>query len=202
MSKGTHKTKDGRTAKKGLYYYMNRAKKRGTSKPGKGTVTDEALARSKKTAKKAKMGGTAMKKEMMYKDGGKSEFGMLSVKAGYDNNPNPTAADRIVGAKKDKKKMGGSKQQAAIAINMKKEGKMPKDKMGMGGMMSKDMMEKEKMMKKGGKKKMYGGMGKKKKMYGGKKKMMGGGPMMKKKMMYETGGFLEPGIPNLDDCCN
>ena len=52
MKKGTHKTKDGRTAKKGLYYYMNRAKKRGTSKPGKGTVTDEALARSKKTAKK------------------------------------------------------------------------------------------------------------------------------------------------------
>ena len=64
MSKGTHKTKDGRTAKKGLYYYMNRAKKRGTSKPGKGTVTDEALARSKKTAKKG-MGGTAMKKEMI-----------------------------------------------------------------------------------------------------------------------------------------
>ena len=32
----THVTKDGRTVKKGLYYYMNRAKKRGTSKPGKG----------------------------------------------------------------------------------------------------------------------------------------------------------------------
>lgn len=187
-----HTTKDGRRAKKGLYYYMNRAKKRGTSKPGKGSVTDEALARSKKTAKKAKMGG---KKEMMYKDGGKSEFGMLSVKAGYDNNPNPTAADRIVGAKKGKKKMGGKKmmkykkggmkQQAAIAINMKKEGKMPKDKMGMGG--------KKKMMKDGGKKKMgYGGMMKNKKMMGGKKKMM-----------YETGGFLEPGIPNIDDvnCC-
>ena len=187
-----HTTKDGRRVKKGLYYYMNRAKKRGTSKPGKGTVTDEALARSKKTAKKAKMGG---KKEMMYKDGGKSEFGMLSVKAGYDNNPNPTAADRIVGAKKGKKKMGGKKmmkykkggmkQQAAIAIKMKEEGKMPKDKMGMGG--------KKKMMKDGGKKKMgYGGMMKNKKMMGGKKKMM-----------YETGGFLEPGIPNIDDinCC-
>ena len=26
--KATHKTKDGRTAKKGLYYYMNRAKKK------------------------------------------------------------------------------------------------------------------------------------------------------------------------------
>ena len=51
--KDTHITKDGRTVKKGLYYYMNRAKKRGTSKPGKGSVTDKALKRSAKTAKKA-----------------------------------------------------------------------------------------------------------------------------------------------------
>jgi hypothetical protein len=49
----THVTKDGRTVKKGLYYYMNRAKKRGTSRPGKGTVTDKALKRSAKTAKKS-----------------------------------------------------------------------------------------------------------------------------------------------------
>ena len=48
----THVTKDGRTVKKGLYYYMNRAKKKGTSKPGKGTVTDKALKASAKTAKK------------------------------------------------------------------------------------------------------------------------------------------------------
>ena len=51
--KATHKTKDGRTVKKGLYYYMNRAKKRGTSKPGKGTVSAKALKRSAKTAKKS-----------------------------------------------------------------------------------------------------------------------------------------------------
>ena len=51
--KATHKTKDGRRVKKGLYYYMNRAKKRGTSRPGKGTVSDKALKRSAKTAKKA-----------------------------------------------------------------------------------------------------------------------------------------------------
>ncbi len=51
VKKGYHKTKDGRTVKKGLYYYMNRAKKRGTSKKGKGTVTDAALKRSAKTAK-------------------------------------------------------------------------------------------------------------------------------------------------------
>ena len=46
------KLKTDRTVKKGLYYYMNRAKKRGTSRPGKGTVTDKALKRSAKTAKK------------------------------------------------------------------------------------------------------------------------------------------------------
>jgi len=34
-------------------------------------------------------------------------FGMLSVNAGVDKNPNPTAADRIAGAKMNKKKMGG-----------------------------------------------------------------------------------------------
>jgi len=46
-----HTKKDGTKAKKGLYYYMNRAKKRGTSKPGKGSVTDKALKESAKTAK-------------------------------------------------------------------------------------------------------------------------------------------------------
>lgn len=42
-----------------------------------------------------------------YAKGGTS-FGMLSVKAGVDSNPKPTAADRIAGAKMGKKKMGGS----------------------------------------------------------------------------------------------
>ena len=37
----------------------------------------------------------------------KTEFGMLSVKAGIDNNPNPTQADRIAGATK-KMKRGGA----------------------------------------------------------------------------------------------
>ena len=54
IPKGYHRTKDGRIAKKGLYYYMNQAKKKGTSKPGKGTVSDKALKQSAKTAKKPK----------------------------------------------------------------------------------------------------------------------------------------------------
>ena len=51
MAKGTHKTKDGRTAKKGLYYNMNKRKKAGTSRKGKGTVSTKALKASAKTAK-------------------------------------------------------------------------------------------------------------------------------------------------------
>jgi len=80
-----------------------------------------------------------------YKKGGvvkkaKSGFGMLSVKAGVDKNPNPTFADKIAGAKKMAKsgkkmmKMGGAAaKQAAIAIAMKKAGKTPKKKMQYGG---------------------------------------------------------------------
>jgi hypothetical protein len=54
------------------------------------------------------------KMRMSYKKGKnvekkKSKFGMLSVKAGIDKNPNPTQADRIAGAKMGnrKKAMGG-----------------------------------------------------------------------------------------------
>ena len=54
MKKGYHKTKDGSTVKKGLYYNMNQAKKKGKSRPGKGTVTDKALKQSAKTAFKKK----------------------------------------------------------------------------------------------------------------------------------------------------
>tara|TARA_R100000995_G_scaffold31149_1_gene13922 strand:+ start:227 stop:499 length:273 start_codon:yes stop_codon:yes gene_type:complete len=50
----THVTKDGRTVKKGLYYYMNKRKKSGTSRKGKGTVSDKALKQSKKTAHHSK----------------------------------------------------------------------------------------------------------------------------------------------------
>ena len=46
--------------------------------------------------------GAIIKKKMA--KGGATSFGMLSVKAGIDKNPKPTAADRIAGAKKKKKK--------------------------------------------------------------------------------------------------
>ena len=59
-------------------------------------LTDRADSKNRKRRKTSKK----------FADGGKAEkFGMLSVKAGVDNNPNPTQADRIVGA--TKKKNGG-----------------------------------------------------------------------------------------------
>jgi hypothetical protein len=96
---------------------------------------DRAVKVAKRMLKRAKP---------MMKDGGmkkaKSGFGMLSVKAGVDNNPNPTFADKIAGAKKkamsgmEMMKMGGkAAKQAAIAIAMKKAGKTPKKKMQYGG---------------------------------------------------------------------
>jgi hypothetical protein len=53
IPKGYHRTKDGKVAKKGLYYYVNRKKRLGTSKSkSKSTVTDKAFKQAAKTAKK------------------------------------------------------------------------------------------------------------------------------------------------------
>jgi len=47
--KDTHVTKDGRTVKKGLWYYMNKRKQAGKSRPkSAGTVDPEAMKRSQK----------------------------------------------------------------------------------------------------------------------------------------------------------
>jgi len=124
-----------------------RMRKAGTvPKTGKdaGKFMDK-LNKEGKLGPKMKMGG-AMKKA---KNG--TEFGMLSVKAGIDKNPNPTAADRIAGATKGKSmmKMGGKMaKQAAIAIAMKKAGKAPKKAMMGASMMDTPMMKKGGAMKK------------------------------------------------------
>ena len=51
VKKVFHRTKSGRVAKKGLYYNMNKRKRAGTSRKGKGTVSAKALKRSAKTAR-------------------------------------------------------------------------------------------------------------------------------------------------------
>lgn len=45
---GYHKTKSGKMAKKGLYYYINKKKKAGTSNTkAKSTISDEAYSNMK-----------------------------------------------------------------------------------------------------------------------------------------------------------
>ena len=58
------------------------------------------------TNRRGAMGGGMMNKRPGYNAGksvSNSKFGMLSVKAGIDKNPKPTAADRIAGATMKKK---------------------------------------------------------------------------------------------------
>jgi hypothetical protein len=76
-----------------------------------GIKTKAGMTKSllKHNLREKKMGGGMMGRQMYKKGskkavGKKSNFGMLSVKAGIDNNPNPTQADRIAGAKMKNKK--------------------------------------------------------------------------------------------------
>ena len=107
------KRADGSYSPRGLWDNI-RANRGSGKKP-----TTQMLEQESKIKNSQKMGGK------------KSKFGMLSVKAGIDNNPNPTQADRIAGAT-SKKKRGGMKY---------KPGGKRKKKM-MGGKQPKAMYEK------------------------------------------------------------
>lgn len=79
----------------------------------KGGITKAKFGASVSVKESCKKGmvrsadGKCVMERPKFKSGG-SSFGMLSVKAGIDKNPKPTAADRIAGAKMNKKKIGGS----------------------------------------------------------------------------------------------
>ena len=109
VAKGTPNTSRYVQSTPGGGYNEISAKQYATTPAGQRTGMQELnqaqydASKSRINPMKAKKGGT-MKK--MAKGG--STFGMLSVKAGVDNNPKPTAADRIAGAKMAKKKMGGA----------------------------------------------------------------------------------------------
>ena len=86
----------------------------------------DRLIKNKKTDKEKKMRNDyGIRPRAKMKKGGKAKngtsFGMLSVKAGVDNNPNPTAADRIAGAKK-KAKFGKKMQYGGEAASMVPKG--------------------------------------------------------------------------------
>jgi hypothetical protein len=149
------KSEDGISLRKGQYKRLGRIAERNPERADKVAERmkkrDSRLQRGKEIAnpRRMEMMKNALMKEKELnapakkaKSGG--EFGMLSVKAGIDKNPNPTFADKIAGAKKkamsgmEMMKNGGKKaaKQAAIAIAMKKAGKAPKKMMKNGGILS------------------------------------------------------------------
>jgi hypothetical protein len=72
----------------------------GTYSYKKGGATTAVKASCKKGMVRSATGGCVAERPKFAKGG--SSFGMLSVKAGVDKNPRPTAADRIAGAKMKK----------------------------------------------------------------------------------------------------
>jgi hypothetical protein len=74
----------------------------------KDRLKGKILKKGKELAKGGRVGlkrGTGLMKKKSNVDKIKKTFGTLSVRAGIDNNPNPTYADKIAGAKmKNKKK--------------------------------------------------------------------------------------------------
>ena len=68
-------------------------------------TTNRAVKTSCKNTKVRSASGACVPERPTMKKGGSTPFGILSIIAGIDNNPKPTAADRIAGAKKGNKKM-------------------------------------------------------------------------------------------------
>jgi len=112
MSKGTKTIKEGQAdvskivAKKSKENPRIKEQIKEESIKTKAGMTKSLL---KHNLREKKMGGGMMGRQMYKKGskkavGKKSNFGMLSVKAGIDNNPKPTQADRIAGATMKNKK--------------------------------------------------------------------------------------------------
>ena len=110
MSKGTKTIKEGQADVSKIVAKKSKENPRIKEQiKEEGIKTKAGMTKSllKHNLREKKMGGGMMGRQM-YKKGNKvdkkSNFGMLSVKAGIDNNPNPTQADRIAGAKMKNKK--------------------------------------------------------------------------------------------------
>ena len=84
-------------------------------------TTSKAVKTSCKNTKVRSASGTCVSERPTMKKGGSTPFGILSIIAGIDNNPKPTAADRISGAKMGNKKMakGGTAHPGFKAVQSK-----------------------------------------------------------------------------------
>ena len=101
-------------------------------------TTNKAVLTSCKNAKVRSASRKCVTERPMMKEGGTSPFGILSIIAGIDNNPKPTAADRISGAKMQNKKMkaGGTTHPGFKAVQSKIAAKQGVSKQAAGAILA------------------------------------------------------------------
>ena len=87
----------GGAAKRKPMMYGGIAKKKRKKAYAGGMMTASPTQQKTQRARQQQMAMSPMS-PMPMSGGGNTSFGMLSVKAGVDNNPKPTKADRIAGA--------------------------------------------------------------------------------------------------------
>tara|TARA_R110002073_G_scaffold59860_4_gene150536 strand:- start:409 stop:951 length:543 start_codon:yes stop_codon:yes gene_type:complete len=176
------KRKDGSYSKRGLWDNI-RANKGSGKKP-----TKEMLEQEKKIKNKNKMGGLkkmygGTKKKMMQKGGAKPDY------LDMDKDGNKTESMKSAISSKKKMQMGGQLNPerakpgkiTRTKIRVQKAGESDADYKKYKESLNKKMKSPFENAKNFGLKKV--------------KKMMGG---KKKKNMYQSGGFLEPGIERID----
>ena len=88
---------------------VQKLKKMGVLEKKDKTSKDKTEILNESFSKKVMETNKKNKKSIKKKEGGATDFGMLSVKAGIDKNPNPTKADRIAGAKMKEKPVSRAK---------------------------------------------------------------------------------------------
>jgi len=91
----------GGAAKRKPMMYGGIAKKKRKKAYAGGMMTASPTQQNTQRRRQQQTAMSAMS-PMPMSGGGNTSFGMLSVKAGVDNNPEPTKADRIAGAKMKK----------------------------------------------------------------------------------------------------
>jgi hypothetical protein len=101
-------------------------------------TTNRAVKTSCKNTKVRTAAGACAPERPTMKEGGSSPFGILSIIAGIDNNPKPTAADRISGAKMQNKKMkaGGTTHPGFKAVQSKIAAKQGVSKQAAGAILA------------------------------------------------------------------
>lgn len=101
-------------------------------------TTSKAVKTSCKNTKVRSASGACVPERPTMKKGGSTPFGILSIIAGIDNNPDKTRADKIAGAKMNNKEMakGGAVHPGFKAVQSKIAAKQGISKQAAGAILA------------------------------------------------------------------